>query len=112
MDVRGHTHMCDTCSIHVHVQSYTLKGRGGDCNVQDIYLMLCTKQKHVNTCWNTHTHVTQVPTRTCMPLRVFMMGMAFRNSGSRQLLLDAVAEEDKQTYLASTSPVTISFPHL
>lgn len=31
-----------------------------------------------------------------MPLRVFMMGMAFKNSGSRQLLLDAVVEMDEQ----------------
>lgn len=36
-----------------------------------------------------------------MPLRVFMMGMAFRNSGSRQLLLEAVVEVGKQTLLST-----------
>lgn len=64
--------------------------------------MLYPKQKHVNTCWFEYTcaRVTPAPPHTCMPLRVFMMGMAFRNSGSRQLLLDAAAEVDKQTPLS------------
>lgn len=52
---------------------------------------------------------------TCMPLRVFMMGMAFRNSGSRQLLLDAIyGQTDRQclasrSYPCSSSPATQCF---
>lgn len=42
---------------------------------------------------NTQTHppenVGAADGPTCIPLRVFMMGMALRNSGSRQFLLEA-----------------------
>lgn len=58
---------------------------------------------------NTCTHRPQAHPHTCMPLRVFMMGMAFRNSGSRQLLLDAVGEVDRKTLLSI--PLTLAhFP--
>ena len=60
-----------------------------------MYIMLYKEQKHMNTCW-LRIHAPRC-IHTCMPLRVFMMGMAFRNSGSRQLLLEAVVEMEGQT---------------
>lgn len=76
----------------------TPKGRGSHHNVQDTYIVLYAEQKHENTCWlRICAPRTQVLPHTCMPLRVFMMGMAFRNSGSRQLLLDAAVERDDST---------------
>ena len=79
----------------------TPKGRGSHHNVQDTYIVLYAEQKHENTCWlRICAPRTQVLPHTCMPLRVFMMGMAFRNSGSRQLLLDAAVERDGQHCLA------------
>lgn len=67
---------------------------------------------------HTHTHIymahTRTHTHTCMPLRVFMIGMAFRNSGSRQLLLDAVVKETGQrrhTLLSTHLTVALVSPH-
>lgn len=54
--------------------------------------------------------MTQVDSHTCMPLRVFMIGMAFRNSGSRQLLLDAIVEMDRQTLLNIYLSLVLTLP--
>lgn len=75
-----------------------------------MYIMLYTKQKHINTCGFEYVHPHDPGAHTCMPLRVFMMGMAFRNSGSRQLLLDAVMEMDRHTLLSIHLTLVLTLP--